>query len=813
MDALSALRGMTPAKVGRASRTPGQLWQVPAFLMGLLAFLLAAATSPLRQDHAGRRFDDDCLQLRLAYKDKKERAADQLELAQRVLERASWFKAKAGLAHFLAGSLYERLVEEGPAEQAEANRRWAITLLEKAQSLGVPEDDIAPLLYRLGKMLFENGADLGRALDYLSKSVESGTDQPARGYSMLVEGYLRLPSPNLDAALAFSQKQLEHTENDPDLWRCWLLRGELFLRKRQPMAALLELEHIPSAAPKAIRLQARLLQTTCCLQEKLWGRAIPLWKDLLKDAAEVPLGKAGILYHLALCHQRAENANDAEARTLWTEAVNLGGEAGQAAGLRLGEMNLLGEPSDPGKGLADWTLALLKVKKPGDYKNEFMPPAQLRRLFESAWQTYQDKHDYRRAEELALLYKKLAEGGLAEQWLGKSLEARGRELVERAKETGPPGEAQLRETQRREARALFSRAGAAFELAAQGRSASEQAALLACSAACFVPAQEYSRAVAVLQRFVEIHNTDDALAEGWLKLADALHSMGRRDAARIALYKCIEFPATPFVYRARYQLALDAIDSGLLKQAEDILRQNLTISGPAVDREAHQRSLYRLAALHFERQNYDQASVFLSDAVRQYPRDPEFYLSRDRLGFCYRALAADLAKKLQERLISEQARAHYKHSMQELLDKAFRAYQSLADDMHAAKTPLTSGDQALLRKTEFAVADLCFEKGDLSEALRRYEVLLDKNRGQWEGIVACNGIWQCTYLMMRYADEPTRKRLLEIHGQAIDKTLLDISSMPENHDAFRGPHRLSRQQWLDRLRQERNNVGAPAINP
>jgi tetratricopeptide (TPR) repeat protein len=808
MDAASVLKGMTPPKVGRASRTPGQLWQVPAFGIGVLAFLLAAATAPLRLDHAGRRFHDDCQLLRLACESTKERAGDYVQLAQSVIERAPLFSAEAGIAYLLAGSLYQRLAEEAPAEQAEANRGYAIALLEKAVSLGVPEDDHAPLLYRLGKMLFESGRDLARALDYLSKSVERGTDQPARGYGMLVEGYLRLPAPNLDAALVFSQKQLESSETDMDLWQCHLLRGDLFLRKRHRLAALQELDAIPPAAPKAILLPARLLQTTCCREEKLWSRAIPLWKDLLKHAGEVPIGKAAILYHLGLCYHRAENPNDSAAQTLWTEAVNLGGEAGQAAGLRLGEMHLLGEPAHPGKGLGDWTRALLTVEKAEDYKNELVPPAQARALFEAAWREYQGKRDYRRAEELARLYKKLAEYGRADERLAQSLQGRARELTERAKESGPQAETRLSE-----ARELFARAGAIFEFAAQSRGINEQPALLSQSAACLMPAREYARAVVVLQRFVQMNNSEDALAEGWLKLADSYRALGQRDSARTALHKCIEFGTTPFAYRARYQLALDAIAGKDFDQAEETLRQNLRVTGPFIDRPAHEQSRYRLAFLLFERQRYDMASDEFKEAIRQYPQNPQFFQARDRLGLCYRLLADDIFQKLQARL-SDEEKAHYKKAMRDYLDDAHRVYQSLADDLQASKTPLSPTDAALLVEAEFAVADLHLKKDELAEALRRYEALLDKDkhRGHREGLRACTGIWTCA-LSMQHGSAQMRELALNSLREAVTKTLMDVSSvMNDDNDAFRGPGRLSRQQWLDQLRQAHKQLTG-AVNP
>src|SRR5438876_1127179 len=46
------------SKVGRARRTLGQLWQVPTFLLGLLAFIGVAVSAPWRPTPQAREFDE-----------------------------------------------------------------------------------------------------------------------------------------------------------------------------------------------------------------------------------------------------------------------------------------------------------------------------------------------------------------------------------------------------------------------------------------------------------------------------------------------------------------------------------------------------------------------------------------------------------------------------------------------------------------------------------------------------------------------------------------------------------------------------------
>src|SRR5262245_45985327 len=94
--------------VGRASRAPGQLWQVPLFLVGVFAFSAAAATAPSRRDQAPIQFEQDVVALRRGLEPDQEKPGILAARADNLLARLAKFPRRAGEVHFLAGSAYVR---------------------------------------------------------------------------------------------------------------------------------------------------------------------------------------------------------------------------------------------------------------------------------------------------------------------------------------------------------------------------------------------------------------------------------------------------------------------------------------------------------------------------------------------------------------------------------------------------------------------------------------------------------------------------------------------------------------------------------
>jgi tetratricopeptide (TPR) repeat protein len=510
------------------------------------------------------------------------------------------------------------------------------------------------------------------------------------------------------------------------------------VRQENRSAALETLDRVGAMAPRELKLKARLLQIRCCEEEGRWERAIPLWQDLLKDPQPVPGGKARILYALGLCYRNADPPREEEAIKAWQEALLLGGEEGQAAGLRLGELRLLGAKSEPAKALADLARALEKVRAPGDYRNTLLDLPRVQETFETICRHFREAKDFARLQQAADLYKRIALPGVAEERVAQALEGQARELPLKST-SSQAGASELQE----EARTAYLRAAALYEQAAAARPQGRRSEPLWRSAMCYLPAREHSKITSVLERFVSEEKTELRLAEAYLIMADAYTALGNKAMALEAYRKCIEIPATPFAYRARYQWALEEIERKNLSQAEEILKDNLTASGPALDREAHEKSLYKLAALVYQRQDYDKASFHMKQAVHFYPHNPNQLLLRDQLGDCYRMLAKPWTKKWQDNL----KEAGYKRERDRLLELALHNYQGLVD--------------------------------------------------------ACLRLWQCYGVIF---DPQENRRLQDVLRTLVQETLADVQAMDPGDEAFQANPEWPRERWLARLREVYNQL-------
>ncbi len=348
----------TGSRVGLARLTPGQLWQVPTFLIGLAAVVAVAASSPIRHPSQNRQFDSAVHALRQGLQ-KNQEPGSLVGLAERVLQQVPEFGDRAAEVYFLAGSVSFRQALASPAEAARDQWPRAVEYLERAQQLGADERDLPALEYRLGWALYAQNRDVARALELMARSIDNGAEQLLDGYQLLMQAYLKLPVPDLEAALAASRKVVELTDDrDVDaVAKARFAHAELLLRKEQRAEAIKELDRIGAKVARPLRAKSRLLAARLCEQEQMWPKALALWQELLRDPAQVPGGKARVLYAVGWCSAQLELPDYPRAVKAWQEALLLGGVEGQAAGLRLGGLRLFGPMPDVAQGLEDWRRA------------------------------------------------------------------------------------------------------------------------------------------------------------------------------------------------------------------------------------------------------------------------------------------------------------------------------------------------------------------------------------------------------------------------------------------------------------------------
>jgi tetratricopeptide (TPR) repeat protein len=316
------------------------------------------------------------------------------------------------------------------------------------------------------------------------------------------------------------------------------------------------------------------------------------------------------------------------------------------------------------------------------------------------------------------------------------------------------------------------------------------------SAQSYLAAKELTGASAALNRFVLVEKNPDRLAEGWLALAETYAGLGEKDKSREAYYKCIEFPLTPFAFRARYQLALEEIDKKNYEQACEILMQNLESKGPGQDSSAREKTIYKIADLFYLLKDFDKAALYYEKAIQQYPRHPGVLAARDQLGECYYKLAKQAFEKVKS--VNDEKKTYYQNARQHWLEQGALVCESLAGDLEhkARQSPLVEVELNLLRKALFGAAELKFEMNDFAEALRRYESLQDKYRKQVEGLIAGQRIWRFVGAMVDTPEQ--RQRACAAAVDAIKKIKADLDNMPEGSDALSGREGVwSKRRWED----------------
>jgi hypothetical protein len=732
---------------------------VPAFLAGVLAVAGIAVAIPLRSGGEANHLDRDVARLRRALEQGEPALEGVLFLAQKVVARTEDDPDRAGEAHFLLGSIYQRLGDQNPPPPTDDARRQALTHLEQAEKLGVPPTDQDKLTFRLGKAWFQNGCHLRRAIDYLERSVVLAADDQADGYAMLAQAYLRLPRPDLRAAYDANLKLLALPTDDEDVLGPARLRcAEIRLQQQQPAEALEMLKTIRTGAPPEALARARYLQARCCQELHLWADAIPFWLEVLRHLTGAPKERGQVLYYLGVCYHHLDPPDEESAAKAWAKAQRRGGESGRAAALCLAEASLASHPDEAlqafGRGL--------EGVRAEDYRSSLIDLDGVRTLIERACTTLRGRKDFERALRLAELYQKVAAGGAAQDLQGQLAQDWARELEAQPR---PASEAKAA-ARTAQVRRHWQQAGSAYEAAATLLPAAQRPKLLWAAATSFLNGRFYANAATVLDQFLGLKVDEEWRGEGWYLLGEARMAQAREEPGRkvalrrqanVAYLKAIEYPG-PSAPRARYQLARAELERSPLPDAgaerarldnvQAMLKQNLEPRVKLTAPDAYEKSLFELAGLAFRRENYRYAIIKLVEAISDYRTNPHIWLARYQLAESYRQLAEDRKRFLAGNArLSANFQAQARQDREKSLKDALDNYQPLADDLDTkakALSHLTTQERALLRKALFTIAYLHFESGNYAEAFRRYQALVRRYHQELdERMWACRGMWRC----------------------------------------------------------------------
>jgi hypothetical protein len=810
------------SKVGRARRSSGQLWQVPTFLFGLLALIGVAASAPWRLTALEREGDALLAMLRHGL-DRDEPADVLVGLAENIKLRLHQYGPRAAEAHFLVGSAYYRQARQKRAPYAKEIWPLAAEHLEEALSLGGLGTDLDCGQYRLGYALYQQDKDVPRALELMTLGVEKGAEQPLQGYQLLLKCHLQQTPPNLDSALSANRRVLDLTpERDVEAVALARLRqGELLLAKELRLEAIKELERIGAKASQAVKGKARLLQARCYEEEGLWSKAITIWQELLSSGAAIEGGRAQVLYALGQCYQRVDPPRSAETLSVWSEALKIGGQEGQAAGLRLGELHLAQGGSQSALALSDWEAALEKVNSPADFRNPYIEIQEVRDWLKKALRQFQEGPDLQKMNAVAELFRKISPQGGAERELAMAAEASARQLADKLGEKSNTVMAQ-------DVQAQFRRAAEAYERAAQAGPQHERSESLWRSVQCYLAAKEIKRAQELLNQFVKTEQDEARLAEAWYTLGDLYRAQGMTSFAREAYLKCMEFPNTRFAYRSRYFLAIEEIDKKNLVLAREIIRQNLENPPPDIERAWQEKSLFKMASLLMEMKNYGEAHIRLKDCLRLFQENQNALLARELLGQCYLRMAEKEWLKERE-LDEEMARRkpgmpesdlqslqesirHQKNTRINILKQANQTYQQLADELEALahKKQPSKLEQTLFRRAWLGIGECYLDNEEYLEALRIFNEVQAKHRRTLEGFYASTFIYFVACRMQYQARAKSQMdQVRETAKESVRMLLEDLRALPNEDEIFQGKGARTREAWLSIARASQSQLMAP----
>ena len=338
-------------------------------------------------------------------------------------------------------------------------------------------------------------------------------------------------------------------------------------------------------------------------------------------------------------------------------------------------MVLYGPKTDVAEALKIWAKVLESVRTPNDYKILALDISQAREVLDHACLFLLENQQYQATRSIAEVFKKIDHAGVADERLAQAAEGMAWELQKEAKRLGPLEAGPKFE----EVRVQFHRAAVAFEEAAAARAEEGQAAVYWRSAQCFLAAKDPQSAAPILNKFLKLEKNEGRLAEGWLVLAETFQALGNKENAQGAISNASKFQRRRLPPGRAISLPWKRWPTRTTV-ALVILQQNLTNVGPLQDREAHEKSIFKYAELHFLSEDFDKAALYYKEACQLYRLNPGVLTAHDQLALCYRKLAEQAERKMQAAK-EETSRAHFQAERRSWLEQGALAYESLADDL------------------------------------------------------------------------------------------------------------------------------------
>jgi tetratricopeptide (TPR) repeat protein len=195
------------------------------------------------------------------------------------------------------------------------------------------------------------------------------------------------------------------------------------------------------------------------------------------------------------------------------------------------------------------------------------------------------------------------------------------------------------------------------------------------------------------------------------------------------------------------------------------------------------------------------ASVRHEEALKRYPDNPQALKTQLQLAQCWRHIARQFSQNIERSggIDTPEVLSHNRVQWQRSLENAAANYQKVVDRCTALPSGrrLTPAEDGICRQAALAVAECRFDLGHFDEALRLYEDLARRYRGEVEGLIALRFMWQCHGLKFQY--EQARR--------ALDQIRQSLRDMPAT--AFDNSNEWRSRRWWEEWLREKSRPNTP----
>lgn len=665
----------------------------------------------------------------------------------------------------------------------------AAKFLQEARNHGFPEGHEARGAFQLGKSSLLGG-EPDAASEALRRALELETPQAAEARNLLTESYLLAAPPQRERALKVNADYLlipELSETQRQAAR--LREARIYLALGQLAKCRQSLEKIPKDTALASALS--LLHAQLLLAEgeavmaidpdqpsgaaPLFVQAAEILRSIPQDDAASKESMAAAQYLLGVCFERLGDDDAAQAQYSRLHRQNADTPDKVAALLRDAELLLRQKQYDEAVDLV--VKAISDDQQAFGARNPWMTPEEIQRRLGQIQQTLIEAGAFSAALDFTAVPAGPVAAWQLALWRANTYEAQAA-ASEREAETAPLIRA---EQLRAKARAERRRAGReAARLAEMRKLMREYTDDLWRSAEQFYLGRDYPHAIETIRKY--LHNeSKNRRPDALLLLAESQLAMDQAEQAIESLTECLEaFPNHPIAYRARIIAAQAYAETGLLRDAKQLLsanvdsddlsprssqwRDSLFLMGRLLHREglAHeaksrdagvdgddqQRIRAGLLELETAHTAFLAAIDQLSKAVERYPEAPQTREARYLLADSYRQASKWPRKKMKVVTI-EATRTALARQSQLDLDNAIVEYDRIITQLGDVQDSLnhTPMEKQVLRNSYFAKADALFDVGRYEDAIRAYSAASNRYQNEPEALGAYVQIAACYRLL------------------------------------------------------------------